>query len=1001
MKPYLLSIFILLGFYNASFSQRLLKNIAAGTANARIFSNGTYVFGDTLFFKADDISEFGSSYQYFFTTGTSVSTKKIYSASPLSFTVSSHYYEPNFHKFKGKTFGYNTGKLLEFRNDSLVVIKSFGSAYAEFLDFFELNGYLYFLTFEPLSNRYEFWQTDGTTSGTIRYKLMPNNNQSYNKGDSFIINNTFYKFISNDEDLRTLLFTDGSSSGTGEIENNKIEAYGFVTINNEAYFSKTDTGQYWYRNKLYKSQGDSLSTIRVLDDIEGDIHYGVYNLFKFKNELYFQSITQSGNKISKYDANSATVEHITNKQITSSNVFFSADKIYYFSYLNNAWHFYENDGNLASENLLFSTSQILPYDHIKLYIGNTKLYILQLSTIDYTIAYWSFDGQNLVKIKDLNSEVELGVSNNTIGVAGDYFYFSGGDQLHGYELWRTDGSSAEGTFMLKDINKTMASSFPKFLFGLGDYFYLLANDIKHGAEIWRTNGASTNLHADLNGSYLSKHTFESLYYTGANLKNSYIANINRKLYRFDLNGALEVIFPYVENISNLCSFKESVYFCGNDYNLWKTDGTVLGTKQAINLNDTGNGSNNWGTNVLTQVDTLLYFTSNYGSKLWATNGTKNGTLKLKEFQSNEIAYDNFDASDYPTLYSCGKNLFFERRNTSLNRRELWASDGTIAGTTELTNDFYKLGCFNDKFYFNKDNNLWVSDGTPAGTFKRSDINFFSVKQLKNELYLLELRNNSVKYYKLNNLDSLIYLNTSESFYSPNSYLPNGFVNIDNRYLLNYVTSTTSPQYTYFFLTDGNKENIKKSFTLKNSIPVGGYNFTYYNKKIYFSAKDSLNGQELWVWDFECPDGFTERDSIGKDTTIVYGKNIWGQNVIHNNKNIVYDASNSIILQPGFEVKQGSVFRTRLIGCNNTNLESNPSTEESEKFAVYKEESKIEYPQLSDFINFQPNLHIRRIYEESLMNNSSLSEWKISKEKDIYVLTLQMGKKTFQGFLPIK
>ena len=997
MKKYILFLLIILCFFHPSSAQRLLKDIASGTGSAGIYRTGTYSFGDTLYFRADTLNEYGSTYQYYFTTGSSVSTKKLLTDSPLKFILSPSFYLPNFHKFNGKIYGFQSGNLVEIRNDSLKIIKNFGSLYAEFLNFFELNNSLYFLTFELLSNRYEFWQTDGTDSGTILYKSISNDSYSYNIGDSFIMNNTFYKFISNDSDQNTLLFTNGTSTGTSEIINNRFAGFGLVGINNEVYFSKSDTGQYWYRHKLYKSQGDSLSTIRAINDIDGDANYGAYSLVKFKNEPYFYSVTQFGTKLSKYDVNTSTIIHITPSR-NQLDALFTEEKIYCFSYENNAWHFYENSGSLASETLLFSTTQFRSSDYIKLYKGATKLYILQSSTTTYEIAYWVFDGQNLTKIQNLRPDVELGVQNNSLGVAGDYFYFSGGDEEHGYELWRTDGITTEETFMLKDINKTVASSFPKLLFGLGNYLYLMANDIKHGSEIWRTDGISSNLYADLNGSYLSKHVIESLYYSGAKLNNSFIANLNRKLYKFSENGSLEMFFPYIENISKLCSFKESVYFNGNDYNLWKTDGTVLGTKQAVNLDDTNNGIGNWGANVLTKVDTMLFFSSNYGSRLWRTNGTKNGTLKLAEFQSNEIEYDDFDASDYPTFNACGKNLFFERRNTSINAHELWASDGTIAGTQKVADNFNKLGCFNDKFYFNKDYSLWESNGTVVGTFQRSNESFFSVKQLRNKLYLLQAGNDVIKYYQLDENDNLTYLNSTESFVSPIGYSPSGFIDIDNRFLLNYVISLTNPQYTYCYLTDGNKENIKKTFVLRNSIPIGGYNFTYHNKKVYFSSKDSLNGQELWVLDFECPDGFTERDSIGKDTSVVYGKYIWGQNVLHNSKNVVYDAKNSIILQPGFEVKQGTVFRTNLIGCNNVATPSLQISTKNEPL-IKIVEAENPYPQLEDFLNFQPNSFIRQLFERFRSNKSLPITWNISIEKEIYRLDFKVGNQVYKGFLP--
>ena len=67
------------------------------------------------------------------------------------------------------------------------------------------------------------------------------------------------------------------------------------------------------------------------------------------------------------------------------------------------------------------------------------------------------------------------------------------DGVHGWELWRTDGTEA-GTYMVKDIlpgpNSSGASVAPLHAVRLGSYVYFMADDGVSGREVWRTDGTS-------------------------------------------------------------------------------------------------------------------------------------------------------------------------------------------------------------------------------------------------------------------------------------------------------------------------------------------------------------------------------------------------------------------------------------------------------------------------------------------------------------------------------
>jgi ELWxxDGT repeat protein len=76
--------------------------------------------------------------------------------------------------------------------------------------------------------------------------------------------------------------------------------------------------------------------------------------------------------------------------------------------------------------------------------------------------------------------------------AGDLVYFTAGDEEHGNELWRTDGT-IEGTRLVSDIVLGPISSDPGNLATVGERLYFTASngDGAPNDEIWTTDGTGT------------------------------------------------------------------------------------------------------------------------------------------------------------------------------------------------------------------------------------------------------------------------------------------------------------------------------------------------------------------------------------------------------------------------------------------------------------------------------------------------------------------------------
>ncbi len=316
-------------------------------------------------------------------------------------------------------------------------------------------------------------------------------------------------------------------------------------------------------------------------------------------------------------------------------------------------------------------------------------------------AIWETDGTTAgTKIMSVKS-----VEFDHPTVAGRYIYFVGADGrlTHGGELWKTDGTDA-GTMEVKDIRPGSLSSHPQFFTDIGGgRFAFSANDGIHGQELWVSDGtpSGTRLSVDIYG------------------------------------GPIKTKSSYPFNFIDLCGI---TYFTADDgvhgRELWKTDGTPLGTKLVKDvLSGRGSGTDlsnsimrfgrGRGSEKAVALGNTLFFQGNSkekGREIWKTDGTASGTVMVKDIYPGP-------GSGY-FYYGCvlGDKVYFFARDAS--GYALWKTDGTSAGTVKVKGGFNSYWNnpfpFHGKIYFNGQTSAhgsepWVTDGTQAGTKILKDI----------------------------------------------------------------------------------------------------------------------------------------------------------------------------------------------------------------------------------------------------------------------------------------
>jgi ELWxxDGT repeat protein len=248
----------------------------------------------------------------------------------------------------------------------------------------------------------------------------------------------------------------------------------------------------------------------------------------------------------------------------------------------------------------------------------------------------------------------------------------------GNELWVSNGTDA-GTRLLLDFCPGPCSSEIDLLGAIGRVGIFLANF--HGGQpvLWRSDGT-------LPGTFV--------------------------LARFADGGPerCSLIEPPKAAVAG-----STLFFSGRTEGgceLWKTDGTVAGTRRLRKITPADLGSH--VLHEMTAVGRQVFFMGAgfEGAGLWRSDGTPEGTVRLRAWRTSEPR----------SLVAVGSRIFFVADRQG---REVWTSDGTRAGTRALTSfapadSGLVLRETGGRLYFlaNDGTNgreMWSTDGTAAGT----------------------------------------------------------------------------------------------------------------------------------------------------------------------------------------------------------------------------------------------------------------------------------------------
>ena len=315
-----------------------------------------------------------------------------------------------------------------------------------------------------------------------------------------------------------------------------------------------------------------------------------------------------------------------------------------------------------------------------------------------------------------------------------YFSATGSD---GAEFWVTDGTEV-GTYMLKDIHPS-GSSFPSNFKVFNNELYFTANDGSNGKELWKTNGTviGTVMVKDIYPGSASSNPNNLTLFNNA-LYFRATTDLGAELWKTDgtTNGTVLVkdINPFGSSeLNNFTVNDGKLFFSATtpDFGkeLYWSDGTEDGTEI---ITDIDQGINSSNPNSFFSKGNNLFFTADNttnGNELWWYNGATNQVSLLYDF--NQLYSSNAFA-----LEVLNNKLFVAAYEENLTYIHLFTVDLSSGNVEEFIDfnvgvsaDGYLMfpKILNNKLYFCGDDGtfgreLWVTDGTLAGTNKVTPAN---------------------------------------------------------------------------------------------------------------------------------------------------------------------------------------------------------------------------------------------------------------------------------------
>jgi ELWxxDGT repeat protein len=463
----------------------------------------------------------------------------------------------------------------------------------------------------------------------------------------------------------------------------------FAVLNGYAYFSADDGV---HGTELWRTDGTAAGTVEVTDLPGNDAFsepngYRPTRIIAAGGSIYFTSLAPGSESIDLYKVAPTPGATPTVVATVNGAIYAAAGNDLYWAQSGDATTggLFATDGTTVTH--LSATS-----GYNSLVVDGSALYAVMAENSLQRIY-----GTTITTITGLDEPEVVAVAGTNIFVMSEGLSF----------LYVVPNGSTAATLVATDLNLINTSAA-----ALGNDLVFVNDDPVNGTELWISDGTAAGTH----------------------------------LLNDPLSGPTDFNFPVT--LANLASAGNLVFYEVDDghggADLWRTDGTFDGTlllKHVVpDPANQGSGSNGPAFQNMSVQGGILYFSADGGEgrELWRSDGTADGTYQTDiNTTTTQVDVENnvglgavVSVIDHATL---GRLTLFSGYDLA-HGVELWATDGTAAGT-HLLDDIAPgtLGSApsgmtvagRQVFFAANDGThgteLWVSDGTTAGTHLAYDV----------------------------------------------------------------------------------------------------------------------------------------------------------------------------------------------------------------------------------------------------------------------------------------
>ncbi|PSR52757.1 hypothetical protein AHMF7605_04085 [Adhaeribacter arboris] len=825
----------------------ILKDIHPGNNSGIIPSlhtlkQGSVVLKDKLYFIASD-GENGA--QIWSTEGTEQSTKRVTNLSDLNTStltlVNNFIYfviKKNEQLEVWKSDGTNEGTVLVKKDVPTANAPSFEGT---------VNN-LYFFTIQtPKTNTSTLWRSDGTDAGTfpITDELEGNGAGGGTASPTQYIayKNELYFVVRSFTHFQYpvtvgIMKTDGTWENTKPVKavhEGSLKLLSFadvIQINDKLYFSFFERED--SRLFIWESDGTNMGTKKIYDELSTSYFAPSYLSSQGNNLVFTGKSSKNGTALLTLDLKNYTLTEIKELApgIEKAPYSFFYDVFSFHQLTNNSFllfepYFLENK-TWKTDLTGLNTVAVSNLKSVKEAINLGEYVYFHNSTEEAGMELWKSDLalKNPRQVTNIN-KAKYGLEYAEFGVVKDKLVFNAEDGATGNEPWVYDNSTNQ-TKLLKEVipgkNQTYLGNFTN----VNDRLYFVVNNKEYTTNLWQTDGTEA-------GTFKIKNYKEDIPYISV----QYLTKKNNRLFFFATLKDYHQVLCYIEGLNtvkvkdlgvnmynvavratNMVLADDYLYFTtdGAGGELWKSDGTEEGTTKVKSFYAIYN---------LTAVKNKVYFSAAQGNQdeyeLWQSNGTEAGTILVKNIGKNYSSYPE-------QLVNLNGVLIFSAATQEFGR-EYWKTDGTAEGTVQIadinpgpaTSTFNSISSiyysyapivssytiFNNYLYFSANDGshgteLWRTDGTTSGTSLVSDVN-----------------------------------------QGPIGSFPQPFTSNNGKI---YFSAFSASYGTELWSTEGTAATTKQLFDLNNGLP-GSYptKFSFINDKIFFMAGKNDSGRQLWSY----------------------------------------------------------------------------------------------------------------------------------------------------------